>query len=81
MEPVVSELERHCTEGDGSLVRVTLESSSGRALAQRFAVHALPTFLQLDVDGREVDRAIGEQTPEELALALSSVRGEACKAL
>lgn len=81
MAPLVQELERRCTQGDGSLLRVSLESSRGRALARHFGVHALPTFLQLDLEGREVDRAMGEQTREQLASALGSVRGEACQPL
>lgn len=81
MAPVVESLERACTQGDGSVVRVNVESSAGRALAQRFNVHAVPTFLQLDAEGEEVERVIGEQTHEQLALALQSVRGTACKSL
>lgn len=81
MAPVVAELERACTQGDGSVVRVNVESPAGRALAQRFNVHAVPTFLQLDAAGQEVERVIGEQTHEQLALALQSVRGTACKSL
>jgi RNA polymerase sigma-70 factor, ECF subfamily len=81
MAPVVENLEGACTQGDGSVVRVNVESSGGRALAQRFNVHAVPTFLQLDAEGEEVVRVIGEQTHEQLALALQSVRGTACKSL
>jgi cytochrome c-type biogenesis protein len=81
MAPVVADLERVCTQGDGSVVRVNVESSVGRALARRFNVRAVPTFLQLDAAGEEVERVIGEQTHEQLALALQSVRGTACKSL
>lgn len=81
MAPVVESLERSCTHGDGSVVRVNVESAAGRALAQRFNVHAVPTFLQLDAEGEEVERVLGEQTHEQLVLALQSVRGTACKAL
>jgi cytochrome c-type biogenesis protein len=81
MAPVVERLERACTQGDGSVVRVNVESPGGRALAQRFDVHAVPTFLQLDAEGKEVERVIGEQTIEQLTLALQSVRGRACPAL
>jgi cytochrome c-type biogenesis protein len=81
MAPVVENLERACAQGDGTVVRVNVESSAGRALAQRFNVHAVPTFLQLDAKGEEVERVIGEQTHEQLALALQSVRGTACKSL
>ena len=81
MAPVVENLERACAQGEGSVVRVNVESSAGRALAQRFNVHAVPTFLQLDAEGEEVERVIGEQTHEQLALVLQSVRGAACKSL
>jgi cytochrome c-type biogenesis protein len=81
MAPLVESLEHACAQGDGSVVRVNVESSAGRALAQRFDVHAVPTFLQLDAEGEEVERVIGEQTHDQLALALQSVRGAACKSL
>jgi cytochrome c-type biogenesis protein len=81
MAPLVAQLEQACTEGDGSIVRVGIDSAEGRALARRFNVRAVPTFLQLDAAGNEVERVIGEQTSQQLALALQNVRGAACKAL
>jgi cytochrome c-type biogenesis protein len=81
MAPLVAELEHICTDGDGTIVRANVESASGRALAQRFGVHAVPTFLQLDSQGREVERVIGEQSRAELELALQNVRGAACRSL
>jgi cytochrome c-type biogenesis protein len=81
MAPVVEDLERACARGDGTVVRVNVGSAGGRALAQRFNVHAVPTFLQLDAEGEEVERMVGEQTHQQLALALESVRGAACRAL
>ncbi|HYQ18030.1 MAG TPA: cytochrome c biogenesis protein/redoxin [Polyangiaceae bacterium] len=79
MAPLVAKLEQTCTDGDGSIVRVGIDSAEGRALARRFNVRAVPTFLQLDAEGAEVERVIGEQTPEQLALALQNVRGAACQ--
>jgi cytochrome c-type biogenesis protein len=81
MAPLVAELERVCARNDGSVVHVTVDSAAGRALAERFAVHAVPTVVQLDAEGEEVSRVVGEQTHAELALALANVRGEACKPL
>jgi len=81
MAPLVAQLEQACTDGDGSIVRVGIDSAEGRALARRFSVRAVPTFLQLDAAGNEVERVIGEQTSQQLALALQNVRGAACKAL
>lgn len=81
MAPLVAELERACTRGDGSIIRANVDTSSGRALAAHFGVHAVPTFLQLDSRGAEVERVIGEQSRDTLAIALASVRGEACPVL
>jgi len=81
LAPVVAELERTCTSGDGTLLRVDVETPEGRALAQRFGVRAVPTFLELDARGEELQRVIGEQSRAELALALENVRGEACAVL
>jgi cytochrome c-type biogenesis protein len=81
LAPLVAELERACTSGDGSIVRVNVDTASGRALASHFGVEFVPTFLELDAQGTEVERVIGEQSRAELALALASVRGEACPVL
>lgn len=81
MAPLVTELERTCTSSDGTIVRVNVDTSSGRALATHFGVQAVPTFLELDPHGVEVERAIGEQSRTDLAIALASVRGEACPVL
>jgi thiol-disulfide isomerase/thioredoxin len=43
--PLVAELERACTDGDGTVVRVDVETPNGQMLAQHFGVHAVPTFL------------------------------------
>jgi cytochrome c-type biogenesis protein len=81
MAPWVAKLERACTDGDGTVVHATLETPAGRALARRFGVHAVPTFLQLDAQGNEVERAVGEQTLAQLAAAFQSVSGTACRPL
>ncbi|HET7540573.1 MAG TPA: cytochrome c biogenesis protein CcdA [Polyangiaceae bacterium] len=81
MAPVLAELERRCTSGDGAILRVNVETPAGRALADQYAVRAVPTFLQVDANGREVERVVGELSRSELALALTSVRGERCTVL
>ena len=81
MLPVVAELERRCAANDGTIIQVNVEESRGESLAVRYGVRVLPTFISLDANGREVDRVVGEQTPEQLALVLRDVRGAACSAL
>jgi cytochrome c-type biogenesis protein len=79
--PLVTEIEERCTNGDGSIVRLDLESNRGRALAEHFGVIALPTFLHLDAEGREVDRVIGALNREQLTSVVEIVHGSDCKPL
>ncbi len=81
MAPVVAELERACTSGDGTIVHVNVDEPLGHALAARFGVRAVPTFVELDAEGVEIDRVIGEKSRSELALAVADLRGEACSIL
>jgi len=81
MAPVVAELEQRCVSGHGAILRVNVETPAGQSLAERYAVRAVPTFLQVDAEGREVERVVGELSRSDLALALANVRGEACTAL
>jgi cytochrome c-type biogenesis protein len=81
MAPILREVERACGADDGTIVRVLVDSASGRALAQHFGVHAVPTFLRLDAAGNELERIVGAQPREKLALAVESVRGETCTLL
>jgi thiol-disulfide isomerase/thioredoxin len=79
MAPVVRELERRCLRSDeGSLVRVNVDEPEGEALADRYGIRALPTFLGVDARGDEVLRRVGVQTSPELASVLGEVRGRAC---
>lgn len=79
MAPVVSELERRCLRGEpGSLMRVNVDESAGDALAERYKVRALPTFVGVDARGDEVLRRVGTQSSQELASVLGEVRGRAC---
>jgi cytochrome c-type biogenesis protein len=80
MAPIVRAIDEGCTRADGSLVRVDVDEPEGRALAGRYRVALVPTFLSLDAEGLEVGRMVGEQSPHELARAVSEVRGEACRA-
>lgn len=81
MAPVLTELERRCTDNDGTVVRVDVETPGGDALATRYRVRLLPTFVSVDAEGHEVERHEGELPRERLSLALAEVRGKACPAL
>jgi len=81
MAPVVAEIERRCSANDGTIVRVNVDEPEGEALASRYGIDALPTFVGLDAEGSEVSRMVGLQTPERLAVALGEVRHRACPAL
>ncbi len=81
MAPVVAEIERRCSANDGTIVRVNVDEPEGEALASRYGIDALPTFVGIDAEGSEVNRMVGLQTPERLAVALGEVRRRACPAL
>lgn len=80
MAPVVENVAKKCATGD-SLLRVAVDDADGQALASRYGVRVVPTFVSVDAVGNEVDRMIGEQSPERIAQAVSDVRGEVCTAM
>ena len=81
MAPVIAELERRCTDNDGTVVHANIESPAGRALARRFGIHAVPTLVEIDEDGNETARVIGERTLADLTVALQSVSPNGCRPL
>lgn len=78
MKPVIAEAERRCHAPAGTVRAVDLSDESGRALARRYGVRVVPTFLSVDAEGEEVARLVGEQSTEALGQALSEVRAEIC---
>lgn len=79
MAPIVEQLAKRCAH-DGSLMRVSVDDANGRALASRYGVRVVPTFVSVDAAGGEVDRMVGEQTEERVTRALGEVRGAECPA-
>jgi cytochrome c-type biogenesis protein len=77
MHPLVSDLERRCTQG--LIVRVNVDDPSGQQLAAHYGVSMVPTFLTIDPAGGEVGRIIGEQSRERLILALNEIGGKPCE--
>jgi thiol:disulfide interchange protein len=81
MAPLLAQIERACAPAAGTVLRVDADDPGGKALMARYGVRLLPTFISVDSEGDEVERIVGEQTRERLALALGDVRGDACPAL
>jgi cytochrome c-type biogenesis protein len=80
MAPVVADLERRCmAKAEGSFLQVNVDEPEGEALASRYKVRMVPTFVGVDAQGLEVMRMTGEQSPQKLALVLGEVRGKACR--
>lgn len=80
MAPLVAELEARCAKDAGVVVHVEVDDPRGEALAARYGVRFLPTFLTVDASGVEVERVVGEQPRARLAGLLTDVRGAACPA-
>ncbi|HEY5962044.1 MAG TPA: cytochrome c biogenesis protein CcdA [Polyangiaceae bacterium] len=78
MHPLVAELERICPAG--LIARIDVDDVSGQSVAAYYGVTLVPTFVSIDAAGGEVQRAIGEQTRQQLLLALSEIRGVPCEA-
>lgn len=80
MAPVVKAVVSSCAKAAGSVKHVDVGDDKGEAIARRYAVAALPTFIAVDADGHEVFRRVGVQAPKEIASILAEVTGEHCVA-
>lgn len=81
MAPVMDRIERACASPPDTILRISLDDARGRWLAGRYGVRVLPTFMLVDAEGNEVERFVGEHPAAKLAMAVESVRGEACAEL
>ncbi len=80
MAPVVKAVVSSCAKAAGSVKHVDVGDDRGEAIARRYAVASLPTFIAVDADGHEVFRRVGVQAPKEIASILAEVTGERCVA-
>jgi len=80
MTPIVKALEERCVKDPDTIVRVRVDDPPGRALAARYGVRFVPTFLGVDDRGDEVVRSVGEQPSDRLESMLAEVRGAGCAA-
>jgi len=78
MRPLVHEAEQRCRLHPGGVLQINVDSSNGAALAQRFKVHVVPTFMLLDETNQESSRLVGEQSLSTLEAALYDVAGAQC---
>ncbi len=76
--PAIEAARRVCPAHGVRIERVDADVADGAELTRRHAVRALPTFVLLDAQGREVERLEGEQPAAVLERALSDLAGSAC---
>jgi cytochrome c-type biogenesis protein len=81
LAPLVDELEQRCAFAPGGLYRAHLDNAEGRALAARYGVRHVPTFVAVDTQGLEVSRWVGELSRESLVHAAEEVTGDRCDRL
>jgi thioredoxin-like negative regulator of GroEL len=71
-KPVVDGLEREW-QGQVRVVRLNVMERESRPLVARLGVRAVPTYVLLDSDGREVWRQVGSVNAGEARRALATV--------
>jgi cytochrome c-type biogenesis protein len=77
--PRVAQVEQECDRGSVRHVhRIDIDTPRGQAIAHRYGVHMIPTFVTVDAAGAEVERRVGDQSTEEVARLLSDVSGRRC---
>ena len=81
MIPTVGVITRDCDGRQIDVVRVDVQHPDSRALAQRYRVRGVPTFVFLAPSGGEVARLVGYQTLAALRQALAALTGDQCKGI
>lgn len=70
LRPLVDKIEQ-TYRGKLIVIRVNIQSTSGRELARYFDMHYTPTFIFFDAQGQERWRSVGELDPNKVAESLS----------
>jgi thiol:disulfide interchange protein len=81
MAELVKSMERNCTAQDGTILHIDVDGDEGAQIAEFYNVEQLPTFIMIDSNGDEVERLIGEQPRQRLAIALTEVNAGPCMTL
>lgn len=79
MIPTVGLIERDCGGQRVDVVKVDVTRPEGRALASRYGVRGVPTFVFLDRKGEQAARLVGYQTLPALRQALATLTGGECR--
>jgi thioredoxin-like negative regulator of GroEL len=79
MAPVMRALEKNCAHGLDVVRHVDVIAPDGEALASRYGVRVLPTFVAVDAEGAEVVRLSGVQEPARIAAVLTEITGDGCR--
>jgi thioredoxin-like negative regulator of GroEL len=72
-KPIVDGLERDL-EGRASVARLDILSDPGRAVAVKYDVQAVPTFLVFDEDGTLIAREVGIPNRKEIGALVTGSR-------
>jgi cytochrome c-type biogenesis protein len=80
MAPIVRDLEERCTKAGDVVQHVDVVDDAGEALAERYGIRVLPTFVAVDAEGEEVMRLSGTQRSDRMAAVISEITGDACTA-
>lgn len=80
MAPVVRDVNTRCAMHDQTIQTINVDDPNNKALAARYGVRVVPTFLSVDAQGEEVARMVGEQSAGRLMRALEETQGARCTA-
>ena len=69
MKPIVDGIEEQ-TQGRLVVIRVDIQSNTGRSLAPLYGFQYTPTFIFFDARGKELWRTIGQLDPVKVSGSL-----------
>ena len=69
MKPIVDGIEKE-TQGRLVVIRVDIQSNTGRSLAPLYGFQYTPTFIFFDARGKELWRVVGQLDPVKVSGSL-----------
>lgn len=78
MSDVVEQVNERCAGAGVRIEGLDVSREENEALAERYGVRAVPTFLFFDGNGVETARLVGAQSAEQLERALAGAGLRAC---